>query len=69
MSYRNKMIKFSKKRQLDMAASALAHKMAREVNDPMEKKYRRLWKIVKNLKLKIREKYGNRAMAKVRQRM
>lgn len=67
-SYRNKMIKFSKQRQLDMAASALAHEMAKEVNDPMEKKYQRLWKKVKELKKKIRAKYGNRAMTKVRQR-
>jgi hypothetical protein len=59
--FKQSIVKFDRKRKLDMLVGKIASKMATDANDPLAKKYLKLRKAYFGIKEKIMRKYGPRA--------
>ena len=59
--FKQSLVKFDRKRKLDLLIGKVAAKMAKDNNDPLYRKYARLRKGYFAIKAKINAKYGARA--------
>ncbi len=59
--FKQSLVKFDRKKKLDMLIGKIAVKMATEANDPLARKYLKVKKIYFGLKDKMMQKYGARA--------
>lgn len=66
---KSKMVKVSKMAQIDRQAGAEAMRMAKNKKDPLYDKYTKWNKKRKELKAKIKKKYGMRAKKAVKKTM